>query len=435
MNSTKRVLNNRDDDRIVVEDPTLDESDSERPHKTKSPNHKAAQALKSVETGKLHHFEKLLDLTETNRKQSTPPATFREHSNKNSKILSNKTTLPERSNINQEDSPRSQPPITFSPLKRNSVTEPVTVGQSSLDPITLYYKAQQEKIDQEKKIFEAEKLAFEEKLHHSQDKTIKTAPSSDRVINDPLLNNHNENHSHESPTSKKLDHDSYTKPLNREQTIKSVKEKVKAMNEIVGCRGKGPVDFVFILEQIKMIEGEKRIDRNFTHWCLQYENNHVLNSWQIQTTITDLKYENEIWYRDVWRLITLSQYPPNSDKIEQRRLLNKSSKYMILKDELFKSVGHGNWRKCVTKSEVAEILQLAHDFGGHYVHTLTMKKLSKYWWPDKSKNCYKYILGCLECAEHGTKRRSETQSPVYVDQPNVLMDSQSVISPPPYKTK
>lgn len=260
MNSAKRVLNNRDDDRIVVEDPTLDESDSERPHKTKSPNHKAAQALKSVETGKLHHFEKLLDLTETNRKQSTPPATFREHSNKNSKILSNKTTLPERSNINQEDSLRSQPPITFSPLKRNSVTEPVTVGQSSLDPITLYYKAQQEKLDQEKKIFEAEKLAFEEKLHHSQDKTIKTAPSSDRVINDPLLNNHNENHSHESPTSKKLDHDSYTKPLNREQTIKSVKEKVKAMNEIVGCRGKGPVDFVFILEQIKMIEGVSFLD-------------------------------------------------------------------------------------------------------------------------------------------------------------------------------
>lgn len=171
----------------------------------------------------------------------------------------------------------------------------------------------------------------------------------------------------------------------------------------------------------QFVTKEKRIDRNFTHWCLQYENNHVLNSWQIQTTITDLKYENEIWYCDIWRLITLSQYPPNSDKIEQRRLLNKSSKYMILKDELFKSVGHGNWRRCVTKSEVAEILQLAHDFGGHYVHTLTMKKLSKYWWPDKSKNCYKYILGCLECAEHGTKRRSETKSPVYVDQPNVLM--------------
>ena len=84
----------------------------------------------------------------------------------------------------------------------------------------------------------------------------------------------------------------------------------------------------------------------------------------------------------------------------------------------------------MTKFEVSGILQLAHDFGGHYAHTLTMKKLSKYWWPDMSKDCYKYILGCSECAEHGTKRKSETQSPIYIDQPNVLQ-SMDFIGPFP----
>lgn len=57
-----------------------------------------------------------------------------------------------------------------------------------------------------------------------------------------------------------LEYDLYAKPLSREEAIKLVRKKIKAMNVVVGRQGKGPVDIVFILEQIKITDGVRFLD-------------------------------------------------------------------------------------------------------------------------------------------------------------------------------
>lgn len=80
----------------------------------------------------------------------------------------------------------------------------------------------------------------------------------------------------------------------------------------------------------------------------------------------------------------------------------------------------GEWKRCIPKEEVAEVLHQAHDKEGHFAVAIMTSKLKKYYWPKMVEDIKKYLEGCLVCARHGIAQRSQTQSPIYVDKPNVL---------------
>lgn len=51
-------------------------------------------------------------------------------------------------------------------------------------------------------------------------------------------------------------------------------------------------------------------------------------------------------------------------------------------------------KRCIVRSEVASVLEAAHDLEGHWKLRLTLKKLNNVFWPNMTKDTADFIAGC-----------------------------------------
>ncbi|KAI1008127.1 hypothetical protein K3495_g117 [Podosphaera aphanis] len=131
------------------------------------------------------------------------------------------------------------------------------------------------------------------------------------------------------------------------------------------------------------------------------------------------KYADSNWFKEIYNYQRTNTSPQNLSPLEKKRFIDQARKYQIVKGELF-IINRGIWKRCVPEVEVSYVLEQAHDIGGHYPASMTMKRLKDYYWPNMSKDTFDYILGCMSCPKHGAARRSQTQSPATVDAPFVM---------------
>jgi hypothetical protein len=126
------------------------------------------------------------------------------------------------------------------------------------------------------------------------------------------------------------------------------------------------------------------------------------------------------WYGDVYRFMVTGHVPPNLTRLQRRQFQVKCSNYQLLRDELYFKF-RGEKKRCVREEEVAELLHRAHDQEGHFGAGLTLHKLKRFYWPQKTSDVKQYILGCIKCAKHSVTQRSQKASPIHVYEPHTLL--------------
>lgn len=97
------------------------------------------------------------------------------------------------------------------------------------------------------------------------------------------------------------------------------------------------------------------------------------------------KYIQSAWYKDIYNFQRTNKLPRNLTQDEWKRFLNQARRYRIYDRELYVEI-RGNWKRCITEEEVSQVLEAAHDNGGHYGSAMTMKRLKDYYWPKVSKD-------------------------------------------------
>ncbi|KAI0992623.1 hypothetical protein K3495_g15562 [Podosphaera aphanis] len=138
-----------------------------------------------------------------------------------------------------------------------------------------------------------------------------------------------------------------------------------------------------------------------------------------ETHPASTKYTNDEWYGEIYNFLIFAMHPPTRDRLQQLSLQRKSSDYRLIEGDLFKVV-RGVIKRCIVRSEVASVLEAAHDLEGHWKLRLTLKKLNNVFWPNMTKDAADFIAGCLKCGKHGNAQRSQTTSPIIVTEPNEL---------------
>ena len=134
------------------------------------------------------------------------------------------------------------------------------------------------------------------------------------------------------------------------------------------------------------------------------------------------KYVCSEWYQDIVNYLVGGFFPEECiTKVQRSSLRRKSSNYVISSDgELYYDL-RGVRKRCIVRDEVAEVLRLAHDQGGHFSQVITLRKLREVYWPRMAIDVKDYILGCLVCAKFGTAIRSQATARVMVGEPMELL--------------
>lgn len=128
------------------------------------------------------------------------------------------------------------------------------------------------------------------------------------------------------------------------------------------------------------------------------------------------------WYSDVATYLRTGAYPRTCiTKVHNAAFLRKAGSYKATDNGDLHVRIRDVWKRCLTQSEISQVLMLAHDQGGHFGWSLTLRKLRQYYWPGMSKDVKDYILGCLTCRKHGTAVRSQTMARVSVTAPMELL--------------
>ncbi|POS81910.1 hypothetical protein EPUL_006021, partial [Erysiphe pulchra] len=131
------------------------------------------------------------------------------------------------------------------------------------------------------------------------------------------------------------------------------------------------------------------------------------------------KYTNDEWYGEIYNFLLFARHTSTQDRLKQLSLQRKASEYRLIEGDLFR-VMRGVMKRCVVRSEVASVLEAAHDLEGHWKLRLTLKKLNNVFWPNMTKDTADFIAGCLKCGKHGNAQRTQTASPIIVTDPNEL---------------
>lgn len=169
-----------------------------------------------------------------------------------------------------------------------------------------------------------------------------------------------------------------------------------------------------------LVEGP--ISVNWTR-CLQgILSSHAEASEMGKAIELDQKYMDSSWYQDIARYLDEGKLPSNCfTKIQVAAFLKKASMYSIGSGGILFFEVRKIKKNCIVQKEVAEVLEEAHDKGGHFSWAITLRKLNKLYWPGMSKDVRDYILGCLVCAKNGTAVRSQTTAKVTVSSPMELL--------------
>ncbi|POS86333.1 hypothetical protein EPUL_002151 [Erysiphe pulchra] len=130
------------------------------------------------------------------------------------------------------------------------------------------------------------------------------------------------------------------------------------------------------------------------------------------------KYTNDEWYGEIYNFLLFARHTSTQDRLKQLSLQRKASEYRLIEGDLFR-VMRGVMKRCVVRSEVAPVLEAAHDLEGHWKLRLTLKKLNNVFWPNITKDTADFIAGCLKCGKYGNAHRTHTALSIIVTDPVV----------------
>eukprot|EP00253_Pinus_taeda_P035396 PITA_35396 len=128
------------------------------------------------------------------------------------------------------------------------------------------------------------------------------------------------------------------------------------------------------------------------------------------------------WYANIAKFLVTGKLPPHLFLGERRKIIQESSKYSWISNELFKTGPDFVIRRCVREDEMSDILKACHDepCDGHFADRWTTYKILSlgYYWPSLFKDAKQYVKRCDSCQRVG-KPTLSNEMPL---QPQVLIE-------------
>eukprot|EP00253_Pinus_taeda_P027923 PITA_27923 len=113
------------------------------------------------------------------------------------------------------------------------------------------------------------------------------------------------------------------------------------------------------------------------------------------------------WYSDIANYLVTGKPPPHLFPSEKRKIIQESSKYSWISNELFKTGLDCVIRRCVQEDEMPDILKACHDepCGGHFADKRMAYKILSlgYYWPSLFKDTKEYVKRCDNCQRVGNQ--------------------------------
>jgi len=120
------------------------------------------------------------------------------------------------------------------------------------------------------------------------------------------------------------------------------------------------------------------------------------------------------WYADIANYLVTGKLPPRLFPNERRRIIQESSSYSWISNELFKTGLDSVIRRYVREDEMPDILKACHDepCGGHFADKRTTYKILSfgYYWPSLFKDAKQYVRRCDSCQRVGRPTLSNEMS-------------------------
>ena len=111
------------------------------------------------------------------------------------------------------------------------------------------------------------------------------------------------------------------------------------------------------------------------------------------------------WYADIANYLVTGKLPPHLFPSERRKIIQESSKYSWISNELFKTGLDLVIKRCVREDEMPDNLKACHDepCGGHFVDKRIAYKILSlgYYWPSIFKDAKEYVRRCDNCQRVG----------------------------------
>eukprot|EP00253_Pinus_taeda_P035411 PITA_35411 len=111
------------------------------------------------------------------------------------------------------------------------------------------------------------------------------------------------------------------------------------------------------------------------------------------------------WYADIANYLVIGKLPPHLFPSERRNIIQESSKYSWISNELFKTGPDLVIRRCVREDEMLDILNACHDepCDRHFADKRIAYKILSlgYDWPSLFKDAKKYVKRCDNCQRVG----------------------------------
>eukprot|EP00253_Pinus_taeda_P004209 PITA_04209 len=127
-------------------------------------------------------------------------------------------------------------------------------------------------------------------------------------------------------------------------------------------------------------------------------------------------------YADIANYLVTGKVPTHLFPSERRKIVQESSKYSWISNELFKTWLDFVIKRCVREDEMPDILKACHDkpCGGHFADKKTTYKILSlgYYWPSLFKDAKQYVKRCDICQRVG-KPTLSNEIPL---QPQVLIE-------------
>ena len=133
--------------------------------------------------------------------------------------------------------------------------------------------------------------------------------------------------------------------------------------------------------------------------------------------------ESDPWFADLVNYIAEGFIPPDFDANDRRKLKHDSKKYVWDEPFLYRFCHDGLLRRCVTYSEVPNILAHCHTYscGGHFGPNKTAAKVWEcgYFWPSLNADVNEFVRRCDRCQRMGalTRRHEMPQTPIIEVEP------------------
>ena len=110
-----------------------------------------------------------------------------------------------------------------------------------------------------------------------------------------------------------------------------------------------------------------------------------------------------------WR-VKIADYLRNPSQKVTRKLRYKSTKYVLLNDQLYYKTVDGVLLKCLNREEAKVLMGEVHEgICGVHQSAYKMKWIihrTGYFWPTILEDCFEYYKGCQNCQRFGNVQRS-----------------------------